>query len=385
MRLTAKVKLYPTQEQFDALLQTMESANDACNAISQVAWDAKNFKQFAIHRLTYRAMRERFDLTAQVVVRCIAKVADAYKLDRKGKRAFKPHGAIAYDDRILSWKTDEQTVSIWTADGRQFILYQCGKRQKELLQGQRGETDLCYIDGAFYLFATCEVETPEPEDVSEFLGIDVGVSNIAVDSDGNQYSGAHVNGLRRRYARLRARLQSKGTKSSRCLLIKRRRKEQRFAKHVNHCISKELVERAKGTGRGIAIEDLNGIRDRVTVRKAQRRQHHSWSFYDLRQKIEYKAKLAGVVTIAVDPRNTSRTCPLCDCIDKRNRPDQATFSCVSCGFSGHADTIAAGNIASRAAVNRPYVSDAGFSPPTSVGQTPAAPGTSHLLQRVVVD
>ncbi len=94
----------------------------------------------------------------------------------------------------------------------------------------------------------------------------------------------------------------------------------------------------------MALENLQGIRSRVTVRKAQRRQHHSWSFFDLRQKITYKAELQGVPLVLVDPRNTSRTCPMCGCVDKRNRPSQSVFSCIRCGFSGLADAIAAENI-----------------------------------------
>lgn len=107
---------------------------------------------------------------------------------------------------------------------------------------------------------------------------------------------------------------------------------------------------------GIALEELSGIRERTVVRKSQRRQHSSWSFADLRAKITYKAQLAGLPIIAVDPRNTSRTCPECGCVDKKNRLTQSKFSCVSCGFSGLADTIAAGIIARRVAVSLPYIS-----------------------------
>jgi IS605 OrfB family transposase len=123
-------------------------------------------------------------------------------------------------------------------------------------------------------------------------------------------------------------------------------------------ISKGVVAKAKDSGRGIALEDLKGIRDRITVRKGQRRQHHSWAFNQLRQFIEYKAKLAGVLVKVVDPRNTSRTCPKCGSVDKANRKSQSLFSCVSCGFSAPADTVAAGIIAGRAVVNRPYFSPA---------------------------
>jgi len=358
MKLTAKVRLQPTPDQHDALLKTLETANAACNDISQQAWESQTFQQYPLHHLAYHTVRERYGLSAQMTVRAIAKVADAYKLDKRIQRTFKSHGAFPYDSRILSFRTGEQTVSIWTLAGRQRMGYLCGERQRKLLDGDRGEADLCYIDGEFYLFVACEVETPEPEDVDGFLGVDTGVANIATDSDGNNYSSAHLNGLRHRHAHLRARLQKKGTKSAKRLLKKRRNKEQRFARDVNHRVSKQLVERAKDTGRGIAVEDLTGIRDRVTARKAHRRQLHSWAFYDLRAKIEYKAALAGVPVVAVDPRNTSRTCPVCGCIDKRNRPDQSTFSCVSCGHSGFADHIAAVNISRRAAVSQPHVSDA---------------------------
>ena len=353
MQLTAKVKLLPTPEQAHGLKHTLETANAACGYISERAWQERNFRQYNLHKLVYYAVREQFGLSAQMTVRCISKVADAYKLDRKTPRSFRETGAIAYDSRILRWKLEEQCVSIWTMEGRQTIPFTCGDRQRELLEHQQGESDLALIDGEFYLLATCDVEAPEPIEYEEVLGVDLGIVNIATDSDGESYSGAQVNGLRKRHAKLRARLQRKGTKSAKRLLKKRRHKEQRFAQNVNHVISKRIVEKAKGTDRAIGLEDLSGIRDRITVRKSQRRQHHSWAFYDLRQKIEYKAALAGIPVILVDPKNTSRGCPICGCADKRNRASQSAFSCVRCGFSGHADTIAAVNIGRRAVVNQP--------------------------------
>lgn len=109
------------------------------------------------------------------------------------------------------------------------------------------------------------------------------------------------------------------------------------------------MRKAKDTGRGIAIEDLTHIRERTTVRKPQRRAHHSWAFAQLRSFLTYKAALAGVPLLAVDPRNTSRECPCCDLIDKRNRPDRNTFRCIECGHAGPADTTAAIAIGRRAA------------------------------------
>lgn len=358
MKLTAKVKLQPTKEQAELLKQTLETANAACNWMSDQAWRTKTFGQFKLHKLVYAQAREQFNLAAQVVIRCISKVADAYKLDKKTKRTFKPLGGIAYDDRVLNWRLQTKTVSIWTVDGRQTIPFVCGERQFQLLQTQQGETDLCYIRGFFYLFAVCNIDEPEPIDVEGVLGVDLGVKNIAVDSDGDVMSSNTVNNVRFRHRRLRAKLQSKGTHSARRRLRKLSGKERRFATHTNHEISKSIVQKAKDTKRVIALEELTHIRERVTARKPQRAQLLSWSFFQLRNFIEYKAKQVGVKVVAIDPRNTSRQCPCCGHIAKANRPTQEKFSCVSCSYSGLADHIAAINISRRAAVNRPYIPDA---------------------------
>lgn len=357
MKLTAKVKLQPTPKQAELLKTTLETANAACSKISQVAWEAQTFGQFSLHKLTYHPIRQQFNLAAQIVVRCISKVADAYKLDKKTQRTFRPLGGIAYDDRVLNWRLPSHTVSIWTMAGRQVIPFVCGEHQWQLLQTQQGETDLACIDGEFYLFAVCNVDQPTPLDVDGFLGVDVGVANIAVDSDGAIYQGKTVKNVRYRNRQLRRKLQAKGTKSTRRLLKQRSKKEQRFATWTNHNISKAIVATAQGTGRGIALEDLTGIRDRITARKPQRAALSSWSFFQLRSFIEYKAQLAGVLVVVVDPRNTSRQCPSCGYIAKANRKTQSKFLCIDCGFSGLADYIAAINIGRRAAVRLPNVSD----------------------------
>ncbi len=356
MKLIAQVKLVPTPQQATLLKQTLEAANATCNAISAYAWDNRTFGKYRLQQALYYALRAEFKLTAQLVVRCLGKVADSYKRDKRAKRTFKAHGAVPYDSRILAYRQATETISIWTLSGRETMPYACGERQRELLKHQKGESDLWYTGGDFYLLATCEIDEPTPEAVETFLGVDSGIVNIATDSDGDVHRASHVNNMRYRHRRLRQKLQKKGTKSARRLLGRLSGKERRFAKDTNHSISKRIVAKAQGTQRGIALEDLGGIRDRITVRQSQRATLHSWSFDDLQQKIRYKARRAGVPVVYVDPRNTSRTCPECGGIDPHNRPSQSVFKCVACGFSGLADHIAAVNIARRASVNRPYVS-----------------------------
>ncbi|MER6176304.1 RNA-guided endonuclease TnpB family protein [Streptosporangium sp. NPDC001681] len=173
----------------------------------------------------------------------------------------------------------------------------------------------------FFLAMVVDVPAPPPgEEPKEWLGVDLGIVNLATDSTGKTHCGKGVRAIRRRNARLRARLQAKGTKSAKPLLKRRRRKESRLVRDVNHVISKQLVGKAKDTRAGIALEDLQGIRERVTVRKAQRADLHSWGFHQLRTFVTYKAALAGVPVRLVAPRNTSRTRPGCGHLDRRNRP-----------------------------------------------------------------
>lgn len=356
MKLTAKIKLLPTEAQADSLRRTLTQANLACDHISQVAWDSRTFGRNKLHPKVYRVAKEQFGLSAQMACRSIKKVVDAYYVTRHIRHTFRPLGGIAYDSRILTYKAD--SVSIWTVDGRLHIPFISGDYQAALLAYQKGETDLVLIRGQFYLCATCDIKEPAPFEPLDVLGVDLGIVNIAVDSDSVRYSGAHLNNLRRRRRKQRKQIQAVGTKSARRKLKKLSGKERRFATHVNHCISKQIVEKAKRTNRAIAMEDLTGIRQRVRVRRSQRDSLHSWAFYQLGGFVGYKAQREGVPKLPIDPRNSSRECAICGCVDKRNRKSQSVFLCVGCGHADHADDNAASVLRNRgrATVNLPIVS-----------------------------
>jgi putative transposase len=204
MKLTVALKLLPSFEQAMALRETLERANCAANTISATAWRARTFGQFKLHRLVYAETRATSGLTAQVVVRVIAKVADAYKLDHSRRRTFARLGSLAYDDCILRYGIEY--VSIWTTDGRQSIAFVCNDHQRRLLSHRQGESDLVYRDGKWFLYATVNVVEAAQFEPADVLGIDLGITNIAVDSDGTVYAGGHINGLRHRQRRLRKRL-----------------------------------------------------------------------------------------------------------------------------------------------------------------------------------
>lgn len=356
MKIIAQVRLNPTKEQAKSLRQTLEQTNKACNRISQLAYELQTFKQYPLHLKIYKQIRTEFDLSAQIVVRAIAKVTDAYKLGSDKQRRFNPLGAIAYDSRILTWRTVKQSVTIWTVAGRQSIPYCCGEKQKRLLQFQQGESDLVYHKGKFFLLAICDIPEPNEQDVEDALGVDFGIVNLATDSDGQTFSGKQIENKRQWYQKQRDVLQSVGTRSAKRRLRKLSGKQRRFQRDTNHRISKQLVAKAQNTKRMIALEDLKGIRKRTTVKRTQRAKHSNWAFFQLRTFIEYKSRLAGVRVVKVDPRNTSRTCSACGHSENANRKSQSEFFCKACHYSINADYNAALNIRFRAAVNQPMVS-----------------------------
>ena len=349
MKLTLQIKLLPSNEQAKSLLTTLKEANVACNQISDVIWQKKVFNQFKVHHLVYHNLKKATRLSAQILIRCISKVIDTYKLDKKVQRRFKPLGAITYDTRMLSYNTEKQIVSIWSVDGRLKIPFVC--HNPKYLPYIKGEADLVTKKSKFYLFQTIEVPEDDVKDVEEFIGVDFGIVQLATVSDGKNFSGKEVDNVRQKITKLKRDLQKRGSKSAKRHLKKLSGKERRFKRNTNHIISKQIVQLAKDTNRGIALENLKGFK--VTVRKAQREQFGKWAFGELRNFTTYKAKLNGIPVVFVDPRNTSRTCSHCGYISKSNRKTQSEFICIQCGFSLNADLNGAINIASRASVNKP--------------------------------
>lgn len=321
----------------------MKAFNSACDWLAERAANLGVFTHFKLQTACYKSIRLLFGLSAQAACLVCAKVADAFAIS-KTKRRFRPTGAIIYDLRLLSWNLDKSKVSIWAMPSRLSIPFVCGERQRELLSYPRGQSDLIYRNGEFCLHVTVDIPDVEESSVMDLLGVDLGIANIAFDSDGNRYSGKQVNKVRHRHKSLREKLQEKRTKSAKRLLKKRKRKEQRFASDTNHIISKRIVTLAQRTDRGIALETLDGIRNRTRAKKDQRYRLHSWSFAQLGGFITYKAKRAGVPVVFIDPKHTSQRCSGCGHTEKANRRSRDLFVCKACGHSEDADRNGARNI-----------------------------------------
>jgi putative transposase len=355
MKQTMLLKLAPTTEQHQALLETMHAFNEAANYVASIAFAEKTADKFSLQKLVYGELRTTYKLPAQLAIRCISKASEAYKRDKSIQPQFRPEGAVVYDPRVMAFKGID-AVSLLTLSGRVLVPFLIGGYQAARMEAIKGQADLIYRKGVFYLAVTLEVPTLTPDEVSHTLGVDLGIVNLATDSEGETFSGEAVEKTRQRHHALRQRLQKRGTQSAKRHLKKLSGKEARFKRNTNHVISKRIVQKAKATRHGIAIEDLRHIRSRTEarLRKSQRHRHSSWSFGQLRSFLSYKAALAGVPLHSVDPAYTSKTCSVCGHCAKENRKSQASFVCQACGFACNADINAAMNI-SRAAVMQPIV------------------------------
>jgi putative transposase len=232
-------------------------------------------------------------------------------------------------------------VSLVTLSGRIVVPFLRGGYQAERIGYPKGQGDLIRTEaGKWLVLVTIDVPDGIEVPITDSLGVDLGIANIATDSAGGRHPGKPVEDVRRKHNLQRRRLQRRGTRGAKKKLRRVSQKGARFRRHENHRISKEIVETARRTGRGVAVEDLTGIRGRVTARSGDARNRPSgWSFHQLYTFLAYKAQIAGVPVVQVDPAYASQTCPECGHCGRSNRRSQSEFRCQRCHHEQHADVV----------------------------------------------
>ena len=344
---TIVCKLDPTSEQALEIEATLEAFAAACNRIAAVCRSIPSTEKNTVQRACYPEIRQTFGLSANLTIRAIARVCAALKVQEKAHSTFGPT-SVDYDARIFSFRQEDGTFSLTLRESRQRIATILGEPQKAALTGQHPTAAQLVKrrDGRYFLHVQMSQHVPELTEPQDFLGVDLGIANLAVDSEGETFSGDRITRNRRRRATARKQYQRRGTKRAKRRLKLMSGRQRRFQTQTNHELSKRIVAKAKALGVGIALEDLSGIRPRVetTASKKLRRRLGNWSFFQLRTFIEYKAQAAGVAVVLVDPKYTSQTCSACGHCAKSNRKSQAEFCCQACGFQAHADVNAARNI-----------------------------------------
>lgn len=347
--LTVKCKIDPSEEQIEILDRTLVAFAQGCNFALDQGREAKTSSNIRIHHLSYHLIRKEFGLPANLAVRAIARASGILKVKSRINSIIKP-SSIDLDQRIFSFHEKEEKVGITTIDGRIKIPLILGEYQRNLLSGKcptsavLGKTR----NGQWYI--NIQIKLPDPPLSSQeggCLGVDMGIRRIASTSDGKTWDGEKLTKTRNKFQRTRESLQKakaqRKTRSISRLLKRLSGRERRFQTHVNHEISRSLVDQALETKRMIALEDLTGIRSGMKVCRKQRRTHHCWAFHQLRSLIAYKALLEGIEVFLVDPAYTSQTC---SCCGERGQRKSLLFTCKTCGTLD-ADINAAKNIAFR--------------------------------------
>src|SRR5205823_7144980 len=172
----------------------------------------------------------------------------------------------------------EQQLSILTLQGRVIAPYTGYDKHIALLQkgAEIGAAKLWYDKPRkqFYLLVSLSVEVadPTPETHTGIIGVDVGIRYLAVASDtkgqASFHSGKRLVASANHYARLRKRLQQKGTRSATRRLRVIAGRERRLKADANHVVSTRIVTRFPHSL--IGLEDLTDIRERTKRRKGKR-------------------------------------------------------------------------------------------------------------------
>ena len=356
MTVTAKIQISVDADNQVLLDKTMSAYSDACNYVSEYIFNTKNLKQFSLNQVLYSTLREQFGLRSQMAQSVFKTVIARYKtILENQKRWIKPSfDKPQYD---LVWNRDysltQNCFSVNTLDGRIKLPYFAKGMSKyfDHTTYKFGTAKLVNKHGKYFLHipVSYEVEESNISDICNVVGIDRGINFVVATYDSKHksgfVSGRAIKQKRAHYSKLRKELQKRHTSSARRRLKAIGQRENRWMQDVNHCISKALVE-SNPKHTLFVLEDLTGIRD-VTerVKTKDRYVSVSWSFYDLEQKLMYKAKQNQSTVIKVDPRYTSQCCPVCGHIEKSNRNKKIhLFTCKNCGYESNDDRIGAMNL-----------------------------------------
>jgi IS605 OrfB family transposase len=325
----------------------MEEYRIAAQYASDYGFLNKTASAVKIHHQTYSDLRKETQLPSQLICASRNKASEVLKSLKKKKKKSQPHFKyylpIRYDKKSSTLFEENHQVSLSTVKGRIMVKYSIPKYYNKYNDWERRGIELIYRDRIFYINFLVQKKIPKTNvHCGEVIGVDRGIKNIAVDSKNNFYSGKQAREVRRKYFRKRRSLQKKGTRSAKRKLRDVSKRERRFQKDVNHCISKKIVGKSKRNST-IVFEDLSGIREDMNVTKRVNRELHTWAFFQLEQFVRYKMKEKGMIFKEIDPRYTSQKCSHCGYILRSNRKS-SQFKCRRCGYRSDADRNAAINI-----------------------------------------
>ena len=355
--ITAKLQILVNPSDKHILCNTVKAYSNACNYVSEYIYKTHNLSRYSVQENTYYQVREVFGLRSQMAVSCVRTVIAKYKTILENQKEWikpvfiRPQLDLVWN-RDYSLNTKNDIFSVNTLGGRiKVSFYKKGFERYFANDCKFGTAKLVNKHGKFYLHipVTCEISELKKSEISNVVGIDRGIRFLAVTYDSNGksvfYDGNIVKQKRAHYNDLRKQLQQVGTPSSRRRLKAIGQRENRWMQDVNHQVSKALVE-TNPDGTMFVIEDLTGIRSATErVKEKNRYISVSWSYYDLEQKLSYKALGHHQLVKKVNPAYTSQICPKCGHTETANRNKKIHFFCCkNCGYKSNDDRIGAMNL-----------------------------------------
>ncbi len=346
MKRTISIKLKLTEGQPNQLRALNEEFLSACNQIVPLVVEHRCWNRVALHNLSYSPIRTCSRLGSQMVCNAIFAVCKAYKNKciLKGEIVptirFHKNRSVHFDKRTYSIRGN--TLSLYTLEGRIRVEMEMGHfQQLYFSKGVPKEAELVCKKGLWYFNLVLDLPNQPANQGTGAMGVDLGENVLAATSSGKLYGGEKTRHERHQFLSKRRCLQSNGSQSAKQLLKKISGKEARRIKHVNHIVSKQIIQEAIQTQVGtIVMEELTNIRKRIRAGKKVRSRLHSWAFHQLQALIQYKAETHGLKVLYVNPAYSSQTCSLCGQLGVRNRH---LFKC-SCGNQQHSDLNASRNL-----------------------------------------
>lgn len=347
LQRTVKLKLGISVE---TILPTIIKYTKAFNYVCDIGWESEDFNSVSLHNKTYKEVRK--SLPSQLSCSSRMKASEALKgaiqKKKKNQKVTKPQSkicSIRYDACSFNVWFDRNLCSISTISGRLKCTFHVANCFKQYLNWRRNSAELFIKKGKVFLniVFSKEVEDIVPDSNPIIIGIDRGINKLAVCSNNKFFSGSEAKRVSRKYRRIRSKLQSRGTKSARRHLKKLALKENRFKTHLNHKISKEIINLVP-EGSILVLENLKHIRKQIRTNKTGRRNLSSWAFCQLEQFLTYKSEAKRVLIDFVPAYYTSQKCSICGYVDRKNRKYTSLFVCKKCGLNLDADLNAARNV-----------------------------------------
>jgi putative transposase len=373
--ITARFKLdMPRDDEIDRLFSEYQ---EMVNELLGYCVERRVTGYMRLTREKYREMREKHpNLHSMYICDACRTACSIYKGFRKRKRRGEAKGdkptfkrvAILLHKKIFTLDMDRWVLSLSTGgkgERRRIRLFHTpyhekfkGMKQREAYLVRRGNE--YYINISFIK----EVEVKEPD--GKAMGIDLNENNVTFgDSDRVYQVKTGEREIRTAYYLKRRRIQKKlGVgcyvrfktpipEKARKLLEKYRERQKRRVEAVYHMVANEIIRRAvEREVSTIVMENLKNIektwRRQKNLKSGKRKSRHirgrlnRWSFRRLQFIIEYKAKLAGLNVVYVNPKGTSSTCPICGV---RLSPNgHRLMRCPKCGLEEDRDVIAVRNL-----------------------------------------